>query len=518
MKIRALLLLYFTGLSYFACDDDHQIEENDNNIEYFSPYIGTYLYDDDDCSGADIQYATFNRNQITLFDYLGDNCDDTVGCYSSVIYEIEQINQDSFYILSNNETRITDGVFSIDSDKLMTLAYSTERGNYKYTWQKFSDDIYSFSPSCFEEYEYTKDIADMMIYAVSDDGDLLWENYLHGGIWDLANSVIPLVDGGYMAYGIFDGIEWGGCCYNLNWSIGNIAKLDNNGHLEWKKEIKFGEDGKSQWYNDIGNSLIQTSNGNLVFLVPINGGGINIVTMDNNGNLIWSQNFPDMIAWNFNAEIIEANDGNIVLVSGKPSKLKIIDNSSGFLIKETQYEGLNYPRTIIKVENGYINYGIAPKGENDDYDPIYLQRVSNDGTEIWRKIWSDDLVSRPRTAMDVLQTTDDGFLLFCYSDPSPYATLIKTDSDGNELWRKKFDDYIGNSKGWIHQTDDRGFLMVSGYAVTKLDQNCNIIWKASAPTGFDKYFNNGMVSGINHSMSPIENGVVISGYGSSDWE
>ena len=97
-------------------------------------------------------------------------------------------------------------------------------------------------------------------------------------------------------------------------------------------------------------------------------------------------------------------------------------------------------------------------------------------------------------------------------------TLIKTDSDGNELWRKKFDDYIGNSKGWIHQTDDRGFLMVSGYAVTKLDQNCNIIWKASAPTGFDKYFNNGMVSGINHSMSPIENGVVISGYGSSDWE
>ena len=141
MKIRALLLLYFTGLSYFACDDDQQIEENDNNIEYFSPYIGTYLYDDDDCSGADIQYATFNRNQITLFDYLGDNCDDTVGCYSSEIYDIEQINQDSFYILSNNETKITDGVFSIDSNKLMTLAYSTERGNYKYPWQKFSDDI-----------------------------------------------------------------------------------------------------------------------------------------------------------------------------------------------------------------------------------------------------------------------------------------------------------------------------------------------------------------------------------------
>ena len=103
MKIRALLLLYFTGLSYFACDDDQQIEENDNNIEYFSPYIGTDLYDDDDCSGADIQYATFNRNQITLFDYLGDNCDDTVNCYSSEIYDIEQINQDSFYILSNEK-------------------------------------------------------------------------------------------------------------------------------------------------------------------------------------------------------------------------------------------------------------------------------------------------------------------------------------------------------------------------------------------------------------------------------
>tara|TARA_S200000501_G_scaffold363266_1_gene393954 strand:+ start:81019 stop:82572 length:1554 start_codon:yes stop_codon:yes gene_type:complete len=517
VKTRVLLLLYIIGLFYFSCDNN-QIEKNDESIEHFSPYFGTYLYDDDNCSGADIQYATFNGNRITFFDYLGDNCDDTVGCYALEIYDIEELTKDSFNILPNIQNKITDGIFSIDSNNLMTLSYSNERGNYKYTWEKFSDDIYSFSPSCIQEYEYTKNIADMMIYAVNNNGDLLWKNYLHGGIWDLASSVIPLADGGYMAYGIFDGIEWGGCCYNLNWSIGNIARLDNDGHLEWKKEIRFAEDGNSQWYNNIGNSLVQTSNGNLVFLVPINGGGINIVTIDSDGNLIWSQNYPDMIAWNYNLEIIEADDGHIVLVSGKPSKLKIIDNSTGVIVKEAEYEGLNYPRTIIRVENGYVNYGIASKSDNDDYDPIYLQMVNTDGIEIWRKIWSGDHVSRPRGAMDVLQTTDKGFLLFCYSDPSPYATLIKTDPNGNELWRKKFDDYIGNSQGWIHQTDDRGFLMVSGYAVTKLDQNCNVIWKASTPTGFDKYFNNGMVSGINYSMKPIENGVVISGYGSSDWE
>ena len=113
---------------------------------------------------------------------------------------------------------------------------------------------------------------------------------------------------------------------------------------------------------------------------------------------------------------------------------------------------------------------------------------------------------------------DDGFLLFGYSQPPPYATLVKTDAQGNEEWRKKYDDYIGGGKGWIHKTEDGGYFMVSGYAVTKLDSECEVVWNAAAPFGFEKYFNNGMVSGINHDMKKIDGGAIMVGYGSADWE
>ena len=109
-------------------------------------------------------------------------------------------------------------------------------------------------------------------------------------------------------------------------------------------------------------------------------------------------------------------------------------------------------------------------------------------------------------------------LIFGNSKPAPYATLVKTDDEGNEEWRKRFNDYVGHSNGWIHQTEDGGYFMVSGYAVTKLDSECNVEWNAAAPTGFDKNFNNGMVSGINHDMKKIDGGAIMVGYGSSDWE
>ena len=60
--------------------------------------------------------------------------------------------------------------------------------------------------------------------------------------------------------------------------------------------------------------------------------------------------------------------------------------------------------------------------------------------------------------------------------------------------------------------------MASGYAVTKLDANGEVEWDATGSSSFTKFFNNGMVSGINHDMKKISNGAVMTGYGSADWE
>ena len=52
----------------------------------------------------------------------------------------------------------------------------------------------------------------------------------------------------------------------------------------------------------------------------------------------------------------------------------------------------------------------------------------------------------------------------------------------------------------------------------KVGINGVVEWNAAAPTGFDKFFNNDMVSGINYDMKKIDGGAVMCGYGSASWE
>ena len=232
MKKYYILVISFIFL-LITCSDDSADQQKELSEIDIPTYFGTYLYNDEDCSGSDIQYATISENGITFFDFLGDNCDDTVSCYAQDSYELTEVTADTFLIVSQDGSYITGGELYLKGDSSITLSYEDNNGPVEYSWDKIKDEIYSFTPVCDQEYGYTKNKADMMVYAVNDDGDLLWKNYIHGGIWDLASSVTPIQDGGYMVLGIFDGIESSGCCYTSDYDHRDIIKLDKVG-LEYK--------------------------------------------------------------------------------------------------------------------------------------------------------------------------------------------------------------------------------------------------------------------------------------------
>ena len=482
------------------------------------PYYGSYLFKDFDCSGYDIQYLTIDINGISFFDYLGDLCDDKVNCYSSQSFELIESSVDTILIISNEDSEISNGLVHIVSDSSILVSYDGINESVEHSWEKIKDKIYSFTPLCDQEYENTKDLADMMVYAVSDNGDLLWKNYLHEGIWDLGSSITQLTDGGYMVYGLFDAVNWGGCCYTKNAGVRDIIKLNSQGQEQWRKQINFDDYSTlTYWpYTDIGKSLIQTSQGDLVVIVPGLDHMINVVMMDTTGNVIWSQNLPHLYSWSGYNEILETEYGDLAVIGGSFATFLLLDYYSGSILEQKEYDGLRYAKAIISVDDDFAILGVVNDPENFSNRPLYLLKVSSDGDEIWRRTWEDD-TTKPRGALDLILTSDNGYLLFCISDPTPYATLIKTDSEGNEEWRKKYDDYT-SGRGWIHQTEDGGLFMASGYAVTKLDSEYNVEWYAAYPTGFDKNFNNGMVSGINHDMRKIDGGAIIIGYGSASWE
>ena len=148
-----------------------------------------------------------------------------------------------------------------------------------------------------QEYENTKDIVDIIAYAVSDEGDLLWETYLHEGIWDIGTSITQLSDGGYIIYGLFDAVNWGGCCYNQKAGVRDLIKLNNQGQEQWRRKLNFDDNTSLSWppATYIGKSLIQTSISDLVVIAPGLDNIINVVMMDTSGNLIWTKNLPDII-------------------------------------------------------------------------------------------------------------------------------------------------------------------------------------------------------------------------------
>ena len=58
--------------------------------------------------------------------------------------------------------------------------------------------------------------------------------------------------------------------------------------------------------------------------------------------------------------------------------------------------------------------------------------------------------------------------------------------------------------------------MTSGCAVTKLNSDGSVDWQASSASGFNKVFNNGVVTGSNSNMVQIQGGAIMVGYGSSN--
>jgi len=448
-------LILFSLFIIASCSQEPVESDSDNTPLESLSYYGTYLYDDQDCGGQDIQYATIDNNGIIFFDLLSDGCDDTVECYIQDSFELYELSPDTFIVLPNEKIEIVNGELFLQGDSAFILEYESSNGLIvSYEWGKIKNDIYSFYPICDQDYGNTKDIADMLIYAVGDDGNLLWKRYMHGGLWDLASSVTPLETGGYMVFGNFDGIEWGGCCYTKDYGSRDIIKLDSEGQILWEKEIQISSDGIAEYYLDIGNSLLQTSQGDLVVLSPGSPGNNRLViTMfDIDGNIIWSENYTDdNLTYNSgNVEILESEDGNLILAGGwMPASMTIIDYNSGGVISTIDLPYGN-ARKIIHTQGGYA---LLALGDSDNVASI---KVDAEGGVIWTQLYNEPSTMGP---LDIINQDDGGYLIFCYSDPPPYATLIKTDSLGNELWRNKYDDYIGGGGGWIGPTNDGGYFM-----------------------------------------------------------
>lgn len=338
-------------------------------------------------------------------------------------YSVRQTRDGGYIIVGDTESFRSRGkywdVWLIKTDSRGEMEWNRTFGGSDmdsgFSVQQTSDGGYIITG---ETYSYAVDAADVWLIKTDSDGNEEWNKTFGGSLWDEGYSVQQTSDGGYIIAGEIGGYYECGDVW--------LIKTDSNGNEQWNRTFG-GSD------RDIGRSVQQNSDGGYVITGSTYSYGagscdILLIKTDSNGNQGWVKAFGG-VNYDVGRSVQQTTDGGYV-ITGSFMKRKIeqlgIRDADIWLIKTDSQGGKQWTRTF--GSNGY-----------------------NEGHS-------------------VQQTSDGGYVVVGHtlplrslgngrSDPID-IWLIKTDSNGNEQWIKKFGgegyDY-GHS---VQQTSDGGFVIV----------------------------------------------------------
>lgn len=167
-------------------------------------------------------------------------------------------------------------------------------------------------------------------------------------------------------------------------------------------------------------------------------------------------------------------------------------------------------------DGGYILVGVTESYGNGRYD-FWLIKINADGTEQWNKTFGGTSWDN---ANSVQQTSDGGYILVGDSDVYGSGTniwLIKTDANGNQLWKKIFGGSWWDRGTSVQQTSDGGYI-IAGYTASygsgvedvwliKTDANGNAQW--------NKIFGGTSRDNANSVQQTSDGGYIIAAFTSS---
>ncbi len=171
-------------------------------------------------------------------------------------------------------------------------------------------------------------------------------------------------------------------------------------------------------------------------------------------------------------------------------------NAQGQLVWSKTFGGIHqdFGRTIISVADGYILGGDTWDG-GDPRTAMYMCMIDNQGNKVWDKQYGGDFDEK---GFKIIQTNDGGFAFVGYSrsyDLIGNIFLVKTDAQGNEIWRNDYgfngDDYAmgivenedgsfiiaGTKDGFFNDVHANFGAHDADIQLIKVDSNGQEIWK-----------------------------------------
>jgi len=213
-----------------------------------------------------------------------------------------------------------------------------------------------------------------------------------------------------------------------------------------------------------------------------------LAKVNQDGDTIWTRSINLGSGYCYQPSVQETSDFGTIL-SGtmyENDKTEIYVsvvkmNSAGeieWVKKITGPENFTYASRIKQTpDGGFTLFGSCKSGSSNYITKPFLLKLSPSGDFEWAKSFVFQNVQNGE-AIDMVVVEGGLGLLTSLED---YATLIKTDFDGNFIWGRKSDAYLGieiysNSYPKLNITSDGGFIFTVEMGCVKLDSYGNYQW------------------------------------------
>jgi Tol biopolymer transport system component len=305
------------------------------------------------------------------------------------------------------------------------------------------------------------------VYLVKTDavGEIQWAEAYGGDDFDRGKAVVETDDGGFVILG--ESASFGAGDWDMF-----LLRVDRDGNELWSRT--FGGPGKER-----GNAILRTSDGGYIFTgqTPSFGAGdedLYLVSTDDQGNEVWSRTYggerdEEGYAIQETADggfliLAEVSQGETVYFEENPDVMLLRTDAAGDELwsRVWEEEDVEGGFVLLPTSDGhYLLAGISgPAGNQTDIDFLFI-KIDADGNPIWNKPLGDEDAVDYGT--DAIELPDGGYLLIgMFSDGGRGAIpLIKTDTDGEIVWRRNLVEGRGNKAGMkILPAPDRGYLIV----------------------------------------------------------
>lgn len=337
-------------------------------------------------------------------------------------------------------------------------------------------------------------IASMHLIRTDKYGEKKWDAVIGGNMVDKAYSVAVTNEGNYVAVG--STTSSGAGQEDIY-----IVKVDDQGKILWEKT--FGGAGSEEGWD-----IKQTEEGGFIVTGFTNSFGASffdafLLKIDAAGNQQWQKNYGGA-SFDSGLCVRQTTDGGYAILGQTHSSGQ---GQGDFYFFKTDADGNEqWTKTYggVAVDEGrYFSLtkdgGYILVGKTESFgaggEDIYVVKTDVSGSIEWEKTYGGDLKD---TGKSIEQTQDGGYIIASSSRSfnwvSPWAWFIKTDSEGETEWAKKFGGWNHDHGHHILPTADGGYIATGHFNREESQMEDTYLLKLDAmgdwveSTGIDKEF------------------------------